>query len=803
MSINAPVANQIGKISKSLIGGIILLSVFAIGITLLIRSTFVEYRSTARTTLTANAIFEDVFEARMAALKWRLSPEESHIEEVRGNMEELRIAEAEIAATAGAGSDLMRTFESLGSDLTEYETRFQSMLDNRAEFNQLEASIREAGLTARKALTDIMTSAYQDGDPTAAFYAGRAQEALMLGRYYLERFRRTEAIGDVDRSLAEMEAARGHLDTLLVELQNPRRRELARSAIDSIALFKQLKPGLLSFSNAEIEARNALDTIGPKIVADVENVIDAATDRQNTLGPRGQAVATWSVVIILLSAVAVVAAGWVISRRLSGRISKSIETSVDTMTRIADGDLEAEVTNAELDNEIGRMAKALEVFKSNGKAAIEATEREKLAEEERQKQEAETAKRQEEQETASRAKAEAERQEMISSLSKSIGAVVSAASAGDFTKRVNVDFSDQQLTALAGDINMLIENVDIGIASAGKALERVANGDLTQAMEGNFQGALANLKDNTNKMMESLKELIGGMSSSTENLSHSSIELRDTSDALSKQAEQNAAALEETSAALHELSASIKQVDENISNANQNAKLTSAAAEEGRAVASEAAEAMDRINEASREISKVVAVINDISFQINLLALNAGVEAARAGEAGRGFSVVASEVRSLAQRASEASGEIAVVIAQSDDAVSQGVEKVASAEASLKKITDSVVDVSGNIQEVAQAISEQVSGVSEINSAVAQIDHNTQEQAASFEEVTAASALLSNEAESLKQASSRFNTGSNVVSISKPKAKPAPATASTVPQSKAFANGGAAEQPAEDGWSDF
>ncbi|WP_299967762.1 methyl-accepting chemotaxis protein [uncultured Roseobacter sp.] len=767
MTSDAPVSAQIFSISKRLILGLLILSAFAIGTTVLIRSTFVEYRGTALITLTGGAILEDLLEARLAVVQWELSQDDAYAEEFRGNIEELVAAEADVMADMDQPAYVTEAFENLKADLAEYDAQFYTMLAARADYDALQEEVMEAGLTAQASLTEIMTMAHEDGDTTAVFYAGRVQQAAMSGRYYLGRYQRTENPADLEQSVAEMRRASSEVKTLRIGVDDPLMIELVDGTFGNIMRFVNRADALSEAVQIQVNARGVMDTLGQGIASDVETVIDLAADRQNMLGPRGYAISFWAVVAICGAALLIVALGWRVSKKLSTRISGDIEDAVATMSHIAEGDLDIAVQNSDLDNEIGRMAKALEVFKANGKASIEASEREKAAEAERRRAAEAQKQRQAEQEAAAQEQAEAARKKMIADLSSSLGNVVSAASDGDFSRRVDADFNDDELAALAGNVNTLVESVEHGLSATGETLSRVAGGDFTQQMQGEFKGAFKDLQSSTNHMIDALSTLIGDIGGSVVNLSSSSDELRDTSDALSKQAEQNAASLEETSAALEELTASIKQVSGNMETANRSAGVARETAETSSVVAADAAEAINRISQASQDIAKVVTVINDISFQINLLALNAGVEAARAGEAGRGFSVVASEVRQLAQRAGEAAKEIDDVIASSDRAVVEGVEKVNNARTSLDKISQSVVGVSEGIDQITSAIAEQVNGIAEINSAVAQIDSNTQKQAASFEEVTATSALLSNEADGLKQSTAMFKTASNVVSLAK------------------------------------
>ncbi|MBB4063821.1 methyl-accepting chemotaxis protein [Gellertiella hungarica] len=328
------------------------------------------------------------------------------------------------------------------------------------------------------------------------------------------------------------------------------------------------------------------------------------------------------------------------------------------------------------------------------------------------------------------------------------------------------------------------------VQSLGRALAELSRGNLAYRIEDNFPGNYAALKQDFNSALVSLEETILTLHGTVHNINSGTNEISRSTNDLSHRTEQQAASLEETAAALNEITEQVNSSADNARVAATTVNTACSDAERSGEIVQKAIDSMRGIEESSLQVSRIIGVIDEIAFQTNLLALNAGVEAARAGEAGKGFAVVAQEVRELAQRSASAAKEIKGLINASGEQVKEGVDLVAQAGTALGRISDQVMQINSLIRQISSSASEQAVGLKEINAAVNQMDQVTQQNAAMVEETTAASLVLNDEANTLKQVVSRFTvSGAPRQAAPVPNAQPVaaqrPAPAPRQPQASA------------------
>lgn len=324
--------------------------------------------------------------------------------------------------------------------------------------------------------------------------------------------------------------------------------------------------------------------------------------------------------------------------------------------------------------------------------------------------------------------------------------IVKNVKAGQLHQRI--DSHDQQgfIQHLSVDMNELIETIEQSFTDISGAMHTIVKGDLSHKITNDYQGVYDQCKNDINKTLDQLHKVFQQISEASKFINSSAQELASGNDHLSQRAEQQAASLEQTASSMQELTSIVRTNSRNALKANDLSIEAREVAKQGGSIAHLAFDAMQEIIDSSRRIADIINVIDEIAFQTNLLALNASVEAAKAGEHGRGFSIVAVEVRQLAKRSAKAAHESKALIRNSVQKVNAGSEFVNRTQESLNKIVHSVEQVSAIVSEIAKASVEQASGIEEVNKAVATMDEITQQNAALAEQASAASASMSEQA---------------------------------------------------------
>lgn len=463
--------------------------------------------------------------------------------------------------------------------------------------------------------------------------------------------------------------------------------------------------------------RKALNTALDHLSAAMTAYSDAAYSQATLWQGRVRLLAS----VAVLSQIALMAAMfWLMHVYLK----RPFHAIVQSVRQLSGGDLSVSIFGERRGDEIGDIARSLVVFRD---ALRHAKIDHEMAEAERARIEAQRA----------AAQAEAEANRILNEESRL---------RGERDRAVAAEEAVRQERAMVSD-------------SFGAAVARLSRKDLQFRLTAAMPHAYKALQEDYNAAISAIAAMMGDVVASARAVAHGSGEIAEASVDLSRRTAHQASSIEELTTALGEIGEKIVETANGAKSARDAVSEASQTARVGEDIAVKTTDAMKKIETSSKRIREILSIIDEIAFQTNLLALNASVEAARAGEAGLGFSVVASEVRALAQRSESAAKEIGVLIAQASNEVAEGGKLVTRSGEAFVAIQSAIFNGEGLVAKIAERAQAQAIGLREINAAIRELEAMTQQNAAMAEESTAASKALSQESTKLARLTAQFKIG--------------------------------------------
>ncbi len=379
--------------------------------------------------------------------------------------------------------------------------------------------------------------------------------------------------------------------------------------------------------------------------------------------------------------------------------------------------------------------------------------------------------------------------ETINEILKDAKVLIQANQKGDLELRGDKSKYSGVWGELIGGFNEALDAVIAPLSESSKVLSVMANGDFTIKITGEYQGYYQTIKNNINKVVDSLNFALMNVSESSSAVASSSSQISSSSEEMAAGAQEQTAQASEVASAVEEMTHTILENTKNASLAAETAKNAGIKAQEGGEVVEDTIKGMFRISDvvqkaantvqalgkSSDQIGEIIQVIEDIADQTNLLALNAAIEAARAGEQGRGFSVVADEVRKLAEKTTKATKEISGMIKKiqqdSEEAVvsiKNGTTEVENGKVLANKAGNVLKEIIFNAEKVT-SVSMQVADASEVQASAAEqitrhiesISNVTQETASGIHQIASASEDLNRLTVNLQDLINKFKISSS------------------------------------------
>ena len=672
-----------------------------------VSTLFSDYQGAARSSFSVGQIHRALGEVRLSFDDYSVAPSSENAATTEAAAQGL--SEAATVAEMALASD-PRAVE-LARGVSDVALQFREDLDRtvaaQSEFDDLIAGFDAQAEEIRRTLALIIDAGFSTKDLEGTYYASLSLQQAARTRSSLQQYLLTADPQFFDQALQNLEFVRSSfMASMALSFSDSfaGRRETLFSELDGIAGTMTLID--TAFRDLRASQAGLLQLIGPSADEQVKALgthLDAVQARLQTEA-RAYIDKTQLALLVFTGASLLIATFFSVLTERS--ISRPIAGFSTVLRKLADSKYDVRIQGTGHKHALGDMARALKVLRD---IAVEAEATREL----QRKDAANRIKAAEERELAEREADEERRDKAL-----------------------------QQ----AAVVNALAE-----------ALRGLAAGNVDTLIEAPFPDGYEQLRADFNAAVKALREVISGLVDTAGTIEATSSEIAVQSRQLSEQSDAAASTLSQSASAITDLASSVRKAAEAASGARSRVEAAQDSAKHTVTVVSDTTEAMQAIATLSSEISKITDVIEDIAFQTNLLALNAGVEAARAGETGRGFAIVASEVRNLAHRSTESAQQINKLVASSAAAVERGVECVGQSSEVLGRIMAEVSEVESHVSGAARLASQQSARITEIEEAIANLERNTTQNAGAMVEMAKANQGLRDQSCSLTRLVARFS----------------------------------------------